>query len=163
MAEKNHPVQIGLPDEAATIELARGLAPAVGGGGVVYLRGELGAGKTSFARGLLRALGAGERVKSPTYSLLERYTLGARGEAFHLDLYRIGAPEELEWLGMDELGDPAALVLIEWPERGTGALPAPDLDVALEYRGHGRAATLSPCTARGAAWLRLLGSVAASS
>ncbi len=141
-----------LPDEAATIALAQRLAPAVRAGGVIYLRGELGAGKTSFARALLRKLGAGERVKSPTYTLLERYKVDGH-DAFHLDLYRIADPGELEWLGLDELDQPDALVLIEWPERGRGALPPPDLEVALEHADEGREAALLACSPRGAGWL----------
>ena len=103
---------IFLPGEAATTTLAQRLAPALLDGGVVFLRGELGAGKTTFARALLRALGVGERVKSPTYSLLERYTVNGR-DAFHLDLYRIADAGELEWLGLDELDAPGTLVIVE--------------------------------------------------
>jgi tRNA threonylcarbamoyladenosine biosynthesis protein TsaE len=117
-------------------------------GGVVYLRGELGAGKTTFARALLQAMGVGERVKSPTYSLLERYSVNGR-DAFHLDLYRIADAGELEWLGLDELDAPETIVLIEWPERGRGALPKPDLDITLEHAGEGRSACLSAGSARG--------------
>lgn len=146
---------MALPTEAATIALARRLAPALLDGGVVFLRGELGAGKTTFARALLRALGVGERVKSPTYSLLERYTVNGR-DAFHLDLYRIADTGELEWLGLDELDSPETLVLVEWPERGLGALPAPDLEVALEHDGSGRRAYLSPVSPRGQRWMALL-------
>lgn len=139
---------MALPDEAATIALARRLAPALFDGGVVYLRGELGAGKTTFARALLQAMGVGERVKSPTYSLLERYSVNGH-DAFHLDLYRIADAGELEWLGLDELDAPETIVLIEWPERGRGALPKPDLDITLEHAGQGRSACLSAGSARG--------------
>lgn len=135
--------------------LARRLAPAVRDGGVVYLRGELGAGKTTFARALLRALGVGERVKSPTYTLLERYFVGGH-HAFHLDLYRIAAPGELAWLGLDELDAPDALVLIEWPERGDGALPTADLEVLLEHAGTGRVGRLTALSVRARAWLDTL-------
>jgi tRNA threonylcarbamoyladenosine biosynthesis protein TsaE len=134
-------MEFDLADEAATIALAQRLAPALSEGGVLYLRGELGAGKTTFARALLQALGAGERIKSPTYSLLERYRAGGH-DAFHLDLYRIAAADELEYLGLDELRDPSAIVLVEWPERGTGALPAADLDLVLVHAGNGRRARL---------------------
>lgn len=149
-------MNLDLPDEAATAALARRLAPALVDGGVVYLRGELGAGKTTFARALLRALGVGERVKSPTYSLLERYRIDDH-DAFHLDLYRIADSGELEWLGLDELDAPHTLVLVEWPERGTGALPAADLDVALEHADKGRTVRLGACSPRAEAWLRGLG------
>lgn len=137
-----------LPDEAATAALAIRMADALDGGLVVYLHGDLGAGKTSFARALLGALGVGERIKSPTYSLVESYRANGRA-AWHLDLYRIADPGELEWLGLDALSDPAALVLVEWPERGAGALPAPDLVVHLGYAGTGRHARMETRTPRG--------------
>src|SRR5574337_272948 len=137
-----------LPDEAATGELASRVAGALAGGLVLYLHGPLGAGKTSFARALLTALGVGERVKSPTYSLVEGYMTRDR-PAWHLDLYRIADPAELEWLGLDALTDPTALVLVEWPERGVGALPAADIELRLEYAGTGRQAQLHAFTARG--------------
>jgi tRNA threonylcarbamoyladenosine biosynthesis protein TsaE len=137
-----------LADEDATRALGTRVADALEGGLVVYLRGELGAGKTSFARALLTALGVGERIKSPTYSLVEGYQ--AKGlPAWHLDLYRIADPGELEWLGLDALSDPAAVVLVEWPERGQGALPAPDLELNLSYSGLGRQAQLQSRTMRG--------------
>ncbi|GAB3793023.1 tRNA (adenosine(37)-N6)-threonylcarbamoyltransferase complex ATPase subunit type 1 TsaE [Dyella agri] len=138
-----------LADEAATHALGRSFAAALDGGGmVINLHGELGAGKTTFARALLGALGVGERIKSPTYSLIERYYAQGRS-AWHLDLYRIADPGELEWLGLDALADPAALVLVEWPERGRGALPAADLTLHLAYAGDGRQARLQAHTARG--------------
>jgi tRNA threonylcarbamoyladenosine biosynthesis protein TsaE len=137
-----------LPDEAATTALGARVADVLDDGLVLYLHGSLGAGKTSFARALLTALGVGERVKSPTYSLVEGYM--ARGRpAWHLDLYRIADSGELEWLGLDALADPAALVLVEWPERGTGALPAADLELRLDYAEQGRHALLRAFTLRG--------------
>jgi tRNA threonylcarbamoyladenosine biosynthesis protein TsaE len=138
-----------LPDEDATRALGTQLAGALDSGLVIYLRGELGAGKTSFARALLSALGVGERIKSPTYSLVEGYLAQDGRPAWHLDLYRIADPGELEWLGLDALADPLAVVLVEWPERGQGALPAPDLEVRLGYSGAGRHARLQAKTARG--------------
>ena len=140
------PVAIDLPDAAATVRLAQRLAPALAGGGVVYLEGDLGSGKTTFARALLRALGASERVKSPTYSLVERYELPAL-TVWHLDLYRIADPGELEWLGLDALDAPASLTLIEWPQRGAGRLPPPDLRIELRHAGFGRMARLSAAEA----------------
>jgi tRNA threonylcarbamoyladenosine biosynthesis protein TsaE len=145
-----------LPDETATAALAQRFAAVVDDGLVIYLHGELGAGKTSFARALLTALGVGERVKSPTYSLVECYRAGEL-TAWHLDLYRIADPGELEWLGLDALGDPAALVLVEWPERGAGALPAPDLVLQLEQAGTGRRARAQTHSARGSTVLERLG------
>jgi len=137
-----------LADEDATRAFGIRFASALDGGMVVYLRGELGAGKTSFARALLTALGVGERIKSPTYSLVEGYQAKER-PAWHLDLYRIADPGELEWLGLDALSDPAAIVLVEWPERGKGALPASDLELELTYSGSGRRVSLRPSSARG--------------
>lgn len=142
------PREWALPDEAATAALAGALAAALDGGLVLYLRGPLGAGKTSFARALLTALGVGERIKSPTYTLLEGYTVAGR-PAWHLDLYRIADPGELEWLGLDALADPSALILVEWAERGIGALPMADVELRLDYAGAGRRAALSSCTMRG--------------
>lgn len=145
-----------LPDEAATLALAGSLAAVLDSGLVLYLHGPLGAGKTSFARALLTALGVSERIKSPTYTLLESYTAAGR-PAWHLDLYRIADPGELEWLGLDELVDPAALILVEWAERGIGALPAADLALYLDYAGAGRSASLRSFSARGERVLGCLG------
>lgn len=130
-----------LADEDATLALGRELAVALQGGLVVFLYGDLGAGKTTFARAFLRALGVGERVKSPTYSLVEGYDIGDR-RAFHLDLYRIADPGELEWLGLDSLAEPGAVVLVEWPERGAGALPPVDLELHFRHADGGRAVRL---------------------
>ena len=147
-----------LPDEDATRTLGARVAAALEDGLVIYLRGELGAGKTSFARALLTALGVAERIKSPTYSLVEGYQARDGRPAWHLDLYRIADPGELEWLGLDALSDPVAVVLVEWPERGQGALPPPDVEVHLSYRGAGRHVRLQPKTARGERLLALLDS-----
>ena len=145
-----------LPDEAATAALAARLASVLEDEGMVlYLHGPLGAGKTSFARALLGASGVGERIKSPTYSLVEGYVAGVR-PAWHLDLYRIADPGELEWLGLDALSDPAALVLVEWPERGRGALPPADLELHLAYADGGRDARLQAASPRGARLLQRL-------
>jgi len=154
-------VAVDLPDESAMAALAERLAPAVGGGGVLFLRGDLGAGKTTFARALLRALGVGERIKSPTYSLIETYRVPAVAPAeraiHHLDLYRIADPGELEWLGLPDLCGESSLLLVEWPERGGDALPGADLLVDLAYAERGRRAVLHALTPRGAAWLAPLG------
>ena len=110
-----------LPDTEATDALGRALAATQPPQAVVYLHGDLGAGKSTLARAWLRALGVEGPIRSPTYTLVERYPIPG-GEALHLDLYRIGGAGELEFLGLDEAG--AALWLVEWPERGAGALPA---------------------------------------
>lgn len=146
---------LALADEAATAALGQRLARTAPHGAVVYLHGELGAGKSTLARAWLRALGVDGTIRSPTYTLVERYPLGQDAEALHLDLYRIGAPGELEYLGLDESG--AVLWLVEWPERGGDALPAADLHVHLELDGAGRRARLAPGTGDGARWLDRLG------
>jgi len=117
--------------------------------GIVHLRGDLGAGKSTLARALLRALGVTGAIRSPTYTLVERYPVGD-GDAVHLDLYRIGDPGELEFLGLD--AGEGTLWLVEWPERGASALPPADLDVALALDGQGRVADLIACTPAGEAW-----------
>lgn len=150
------PVNLAALDEDALVGLARRLAPMAAEGGVIHLRGALGAGKTTFARALLQALGVGERVKSPTYSLVESYAVAGR-DIHHLDLYRIADPAELEWLGLDGVWRPGALVLVEWPERGGDVLPAADLELELRHAGAFRALRLLAGTPRGHAWLRALG------
>jgi len=145
-----------LPDEEATLTLGRSVAGALPGGLVAFLHGDLGAGKTTFARAFLRALGVGERVKSPTYSLVEGYDIGDR-RAFHLDLYRIADPGELEWLGLDSLAEPGAIVLVEWPERGAGALPPVDLELYFRHADGGRAVRLEARTPTGRRLLEALG------
>lgn len=101
---------------------------------VIYLHGDLGAGKTTLVRGLLKALGHDGRVPSPTYTLVEPYELGALSLK-HLDLYRIADPEELAYLGMRDM---TGALLIEWPERGTHFLPEPDLECRLSVAPPGR-------------------------
>lgn len=123
---------------------------------VVFLRGGLGAGKSTLARALLRRLGVQGAIRSPTYTLIERYPLPA-GEAVHLDLYRIADAAELDFLGLDELEAEARLWLVEWPERGAGALPAPDLELTLMVGNDGgREVTLDAHTDMGQQWLRRL-------
>ncbi len=136
--------------EALGAALARALPRALSAPGMmIWLEGDLGAGKTTLVRGLLHACGHGGHVKSPTYTLIEPYEL-TTGTIYHLDLYRLTDPLELEYLGMRELGDGAGVVLVEWPERGTGFLSAPDLVVALTVAGAGRHASLAARSARGA-------------
>ena len=139
-------------DEVRLKALAVRLAPAVGEGGVIHLAGELGAGKTTFARALLLALGVGERIKSPTYSLIESYQVGDL-DLHHLDLYRIADASELEWLGLADLTARSALLLIEWPDRGGSALPAPDLAIHLRHVGSQRGLDAVARSARGRTWL----------
>ena len=104
---------------------------------LVFLDGELGAGKTTLMRGLLRAAGFQQVVRSPTYSLVEEYELAGR-RLFHFDLYRLKDPEELEWLGMNDYLQQTALCFIEWPQMGAGFLPAADLEIRLHYQADAR-------------------------
>ena len=140
-----------LPDEDATMRLAQSLAASRTGDAVVYLRGDLGAGKSTFARAMLRALGVEGPIRSPTYTLVERYLLRDGREALHLDLYRIGDAGELEFLGLDDI-DPS-LWLVEWPERGASALPQADVVVELAVEGSGRRVRLLAATDAGRKWL----------
>jgi len=151
-----------LPDLAATTRFGRVLARCLPVGPpaplVLYLEGDLGAGKTSLVRGLLAGLGHEGRVPSPTYTLVEPYALpGYR--VLHVDLYRLRDPAELDDLGLaDELAqvDPAGrgrLLLAEWPDRGADRLPPPDLLISLAIRGEGRSVSLASRTGAGAALL----------
>lgn len=144
-------IRIALPDSDATQALGRALAASLPPHAVVYLDGDLGAGKTTLARALLQALGVRGPVRSPTYTLIERYGLDG-GEAAHLDLYRIADPEELSYLGLDDIASSARLWLVEWAERGRGALPRADLVLRLQVVGAGRQAMLEPATEVGRVW-----------
>lgn len=139
-----------LADADATARFAEALAASAPVPAVVHLHGDLGAGKSTLARAWLRALGVQGAIRSPTYTLVERYPLPS-GEALHLDLYRIGDGAELEFLGLDDVD--AALWLVEWPERGGDALPRADLRIMLSIEGHGRRCELRPGTPAGVAWL----------
>lgn len=139
----------GVPDTEA---LAARLVATAPQPAVVYLHGDLGAGKSTLARAWLRRLGVQGAIKSPTYTLIERYPV-PQGLAAHLDLYRIAAADELDFLGLDELAAEASLWLVEWPERGGRALPAADLHLHLAVAGEGRDAELRAGTPAGDAWL----------
>lgn len=143
-------LEIPLPDEAATGRLAQAVAdalPADVAGWGILLQGELGAGKSTFARALIRRFGHQGPVPSPTYTLVEPYEL-ARGQIYHVDLYRIADAEELEYLGQSDWQD--GLLLLEWPERAPGVRETADLVIELDYRGNGRAARLTALRDRAA-------------
>jgi len=147
--------QAELTDEAATLLLAQKVAKYVMPGQTVFLHGGLGAGKTTFSRGLLNALGHTGTVKSPTYTLVEPYQLGAL-TVFHFDLYRVRDAEELEFMGIRDYFRYDTLCLIEWPEQGMGYLPVPDLDIHLVFESEHRRVTLSANTLAGSNIIKAL-------
>lgn len=146
-----------LPDETATLACAARLArhlPPGPGPLVLYLHGDLGAGKTTLARGMLQAMGERGAVRSPTYGLLAEYT-PPPGRVVHLDLYRLSGPDELAALALPDLLAGSILWLVEWPERAAGrGLPAADVDVYLDLAGTGRSLRLQPRSTQGERWVR---------
>jgi len=151
-------MHLPLKDSAATEAAGACLGPLLPvGDAVIYLHGDLGAGKTTLVRGLLHALGHAGRVPSPTYTLVEPYSLGGR-ELRHLDLYRIADPEELAFLGIRDMG---GILLIEWPERGPHFLPPPDMVCRLTTAEPGRVLDVEGRTTAGKAlcqaWERAAG------
>jgi tRNA threonylcarbamoyladenosine biosynthesis protein TsaE len=153
---------VHLPDELATENLARQLAPLLDGrsgiapaGGRIHLSGELGAGKTAFTRALLRESGIKGRIKSPSYALLESYKV-FNLYFYHFDFYRFSDPREWLDAGFRDLLRDDAVVLIEWPEKAEGLLSPPDLQISLDYAGQGRDATLTAYSAKGQLWLNAI-------
>ena len=141
--------QVFLEDEAATLALGASLAGTGLTSEIVFLHGDLGAGKTTLVRGFLRALGYSGAVKSPTYTLLETYELRRRGDSdapsrhvYHFDFYRIVDPRELGYMGIDELVGAPAVKLVEWPSHAGDRLPKPDIEIRLEGTGFHRCADI---------------------
>ncbi len=135
-------------DEVAMVAFGEALGKASEGRGIIFLEGDLGMGKTTLCRGVLRAFGHRGSVKSPTYTLVEPYDLGGL-KLYHFDLYRLADPEELEYLGIRDYFADEELCLIEWPQRGAGWLPVPDLTVSITVEGQGRCIECHAMTQRG--------------
>lgn len=141
-----------LENEQATLSLGAAVADQLNNQQplCIHLYGDLGAGKTTLARGLLRQLGHQGNVKSPTYTLVEQYNL-PQHTVFHFDLYRLADPEELLYLGIEDYFTDTALLLIEWPQQGGSWLPKPDLEILLSYQHASRTAELTGLTETGKA------------
>jgi tRNA threonylcarbamoyladenosine biosynthesis protein TsaE len=148
-------IDLKLPDDAATARLGAALAAGIAPGRALHLLGELGSGKTTLVRGLLRALGIKGPVKSPTYTWVEPYTV-SRLDLYHFDFYRF--EDRTEWLssGLREYFRPDAVCIVEWPERLAGLLPAPDIEIRLSYDGPARRAAIDSHSPPGEQWLASL-------
>lgn len=154
MEQDDTVIRLYLQHAAATDALARVLARTQPRQAIVYLQGELGAGKSTLARAWLRSLGVTGAIRSPTYTLVEHYALPDGSNALHLDLYRIAEAGELEFLALDDTG--ASLWLVEWPERGARSLPRADLNIALAVAGEGREVVIEPGSGSSSDWLTRL-------
>lgn len=154
------PTEFALADEGATARLGAALACAVtnervaiaANGLIVALSGDLGAGKTSVVRAMLRALGVTGTVRSPTFTLVEPYVVSSLN-FYHFDFYRLADPKEFSFAGFRDMFGPTSVCLIEWPDRAAGYLPSADLRIALRVAGQGRHASLTAATQLGAACL----------
>jgi len=148
-------VTLYLADEQAMSDFGARIARITQGHGLIFLEGNLGMGKTTLSRGIIRGLGHVGAVKSPTFTLVEPYEIGDV-RAFHFDLYRLVDPEELEFLGIRDYFEDDALCLIEWPDKGAGFLPKPDLTITISPQDSGRSLTILSQGSRGEAWCAAL-------
>ena len=130
-------MSLRIDSETGMEALGGRLASVLEGGEIIYLQGELGAGKTTLVRGLLRGLGHGDKVKSPTYTLVEQYDLASK-HIYHFDLYRLNDPEELEDMGIRDYCEANSVCLFEWPERASGVVPPADLIISIAHAGSAR-------------------------
>jgi tRNA threonylcarbamoyladenosine biosynthesis protein TsaE len=148
-----------LPDEAATLALGKNLVPCLQPGLAIYLHGDLGAGKTALTRALLHAAGHQGHVKSPTYALVEPYSVQVQGQPcrlMHFDLYRLGSAEEFLDAGFREEFNGSTICIVEWPEKADGVLPSPDIQINLRIAGAGREVELQAMSDKGNACLTRL-------
>lgn len=129
--------QITVNSEQEMLDIAAKLSKEYSKPVVIYLSGDLGAGKTTFTRGFLRGLGYNDKVKSPTFTLVEEYSL-SDFFLFHFDLYRLGSPQELDFIGINDYFTGENYIIIEWPEKGVGILPKPDIQINISGEGEYR-------------------------
>jgi tRNA threonylcarbamoyladenosine biosynthesis protein TsaE len=148
-------VTLYLADEQAMSDFGARIARVTRGHGLIFLEGNLGMGKTTLSRGIIRGLGHVGAVKSPTFTLVEPYEIGDV-RAFHFDLYRLVDPEELEFLGIRDYFEDDAMCLIEWPDKGAGFLPKPDLTITISPQDSGRSLKILSQGSRGEAWCAAL-------
>ena len=148
-------VTLYLADEQAMSDFGARIARVTRGHGLIFLEGNLGMGKTTLSRGIIRGLGHVGAVKSPTFTLVEPYEIGDI-RAFHFDLYRLVDPEELEFLGIRDYFEDDAMCLIEWPDKGAGFLPKPDLTITISPQDSGRSLKILSQGSRGEAWCAAL-------
>jgi tRNA threonylcarbamoyladenosine biosynthesis protein TsaE len=148
-----------LKDEHATLEAGSNFSKTLHPGLTLYLNGNLGAGKTTFVRGVLRGLGFEGKVKSPTYTLVEPYQVSlqsAQLNVYHFDLYRFNDPDEWEAAGFRDYFNAQSICLIEWPERAKGHLPEPDIEISLSLEGEGRQLKITALSSLGVTCLNAL-------
>ncbi|MDY7218208.1 tRNA (adenosine(37)-N6)-threonylcarbamoyltransferase complex ATPase subunit type 1 TsaE [Denitrificimonas sp. JX-1] len=150
-------LELYIEGENAMTALGYALAQQTDGHGILFLQGDLGAGKTTLSRGIVRGLGYDGPVKSPTFTLVEPYEINDK-RVWHFDLYRLSDPEELEYLGIRDYFADDDLCLIEWPQQGQGFLPQPDLEISIKAHNTGRIVRLLPFSTRGKSWCAALAS-----